>query len=233
MTGHCHCLRVRGVSVARAAVFLALAGSRLMAAGVFETSSCLPPADGAYVGQSETWGPVLLSDPVLSQFTSCMTPQSTTVGGSWTESFNATLTGELFIGNVDQGPTTGAAAVTVLFTVASDSGGVETLDTQMTRLDINFQGGSALGRIDPVTPSTGETDVTDEGGGNFQMTSFFDIFTDLSLDGGSTWIPGTGTGPGGSAVMTLQAVPEPASVMLFGGGLLLLGTRKLRRTRHS
>jgi hypothetical protein len=171
---------------------------------------------------------VLLSNPIHSAFTTCETPQSATPGGSWTENFNSAVSGELFVSGVDQGPIFGTAAVTVNLVVASDSGGVETLNTQMTGLNIQFSNG-ALGRIDPTTPSTGQTTITNLGNGNFQISSFFDIFTDLSLDGGTTWITGNGPGPGGSTVMTLQAAtPEPATLALFGTGLLILGVRNRR-----
>jgi len=40
-------------------------------------------------------------------------------------------------------------------------------------------------------PSTGETSITDLGGGLYHIDSFFDVFTELSVDGGGSFIPAT------------------------------------------
>jgi hypothetical protein len=83
-------------------------------------------------------------------------------------------------------------------------------------------------RIDPAQPTTGSATITDNGNGSYRISSFFDVFTELSLDGGNTWIPSTG----GAAVMNLEpAVPEPATII--SGALMLLpfGASTLRMLR--
>ena len=64
--------------------------------------------------------------------------------------------------------------------------------------------------------------IRDIGGGQFQIASFFDVFTELSIDGGLNWINSDG-----STRMTL--VPEPATLLLLAGGLigLAVSRRKL------
>jgi hypothetical protein len=230
-------LRVR-VAMSLLPLFLAFAASALNADGITAQSNCLPPAGGEYAGGVEQWvtnqGTINLANPIHNQFTTCETPQSTTPGGMWTEAFNSMVSGELFVNGNDMGPVSGSAAVIIGLTVASDAGGVETLNTQMTELDINLGGGDLI-RIDPTTPSTGQTTITDLGGGNFQIQSFFDIFTDLSLDGGNTWYPSSGgNGPGGGALMTLQepttaTTPEPGTFLGLGTGLLGLGVGLKRK----
>lgn len=232
MTGTIDSAAIRTNSLLRAArltapLLAAFAGLPLTA-GVIAPSNCLPPTLGQYTGSVENYavvglGTVSLVNPVHGQFTACVTPL-TNPGDSWIEAFNSVVTGELFVNGGDVGPVSGPAAVTVHLTVGSDTGGVEVLSTQMTQLDLNLGGGEMI-RIDPITPTIGQTTITDIGGGNFQINSFFDVFTDLSLDGGATWTPATGP-----AVMTLDsATPEPGSVALAVSGLLLLGTRRLLR----
>jgi hypothetical protein len=46
-------------------------------------------------------------------------------------------------------------------------------------------------RESPTLPSRGKTVAHDMGGGQFRISSFFDIFTEISLDGGATWNPQT------------------------------------------
>jgi hypothetical protein len=48
-------------------------------------------------------------------------------------------------------------------------------------------------RESPTQPSIGQLTSTDLGGGLHHIDSFFDVFTELSLDGGQTWLPGSGT----------------------------------------
>jgi hypothetical protein len=212
-----------------ATIIAALAGAPPVAAGMIAASDCLPPSLGQYTGSVESYavgglGTVSLVDPVHSQFSACVVPLPN-VGDTWTESFNSLVSGELFVNGSDLGPAVGPAAVMVSLTVASNAGGVETLNTQMTELNVVLAGGQLI-RIDPIIPTTGQTTITDLGGGNYQISSFFDVFTDLSLDGGNTWTPATAP-----VVMTLGAenTPEPGSIALALGGFLLLGTRKLLR----
>ncbi len=64
-------------------------------------------------------------------------------------------------------------------------------DTEMLMLEL-VGGTSPPGMIireSPTLPSPGGTRIEDLGG-NFRVDSFFDVFTELSLDGGATWTPG-------------------------------------------
>jgi hypothetical protein len=88
-------------------------------------------------------------------------------------------------------------------------------------------------RESPTRASTGKTTVTDIGApgpgpGNdgFHIDSFFDVFTEISLDGGMTWIPKSGLR--GTRV-NLGGVPEPSSILLVG--LALFGLAGMSR-RH-
>jgi hypothetical protein len=80
------------------------------------------------------------------------------------------------------------------------------------------------GTNNPNQMSTGVTDILPLGGGMYHIDSFFDVFTELSLDGGTTWIPSNGP-----THVTLY-VPEPASFMLVALGLMsvsgLIGRRR-------
>jgi hypothetical protein len=66
------------------------------------------------------------------------------------------------------------------------------------------------GANNPNQPSMGVTEITPLGGGMYHIDSFFDVFTELSIDGGMTWIPSNGP-----THVTLY-VPEPASLAMVG-----------------
>ncbi|MCC7476661.1 MAG: hypothetical protein IT425_14830 [Pirellulales bacterium] len=103
----------------------------------------------------------------------------------------------------------------------------EPFDTEM--LSLSLQGGDLPANIrvreSPSRPSTGKGRITDLGGGIFRVDSFFDIFTELSLDGGE-WIPASGPL---HIVGSSPAVPEPASATLLALGSILLTSGLLRR----
>ncbi len=80
-------------------------------------------------------------------------------------------------------------------------------------------------RLRLTQPSPGETKLTDLGGGEFQVDSFFDVFTEISVDGG-LWQPQANPG----RIVTTLITPEPTSMalMLIGLGALSLSRRKRR-----
>jgi hypothetical protein len=63
-------------------------------------------------------------------------------------------------------------------------------------------------RESPTLPSLGQTSITDLGGGLYQIDSFFDVFTELSIDGGNTWLPAD------SSVHVQAGNPQTGSFML-------------------
>ena len=78
-------------------------------------------------------------------------------------------------------------------------------------------------RESPTLQSLGQTSITDLGGGLFEISSFFDVFTELSLNGGANWTPSTGSGR-----VDLIA-PEPATLALLGLGLAGFGLSRRRQ----
>jgi len=98
-------------------------------------------------------------------------------------------------------------------------------DTEMVSMSLtgNVGGNPVMIRESPTLPSLGHTSVTDIGGGQFRIDSFFDVFTELSVDGGSSWIASAGS-------THMRLVPEPSSLLIIGIGCLgLLGLGRRRR----
>src|SRR5438477_10706248 len=98
-------------------------------------------------------------------------------------------------------------------------------------LALNLSGNSPYGpfmiRESPTLASTGQTTITDIGGGLYHIDSFFDVFTELSLDDGQSWIPGVQ----GPAHVNLQPLePEPSACALT---LMVAGFTSLKRSRRS
>ncbi|MCB8932449.1 MAG: PEP-CTERM sorting domain-containing protein [Fimbriimonadaceae bacterium] len=81
-------------------------------------------------------------------------------------------------------------------------------------------------RENPVVPSFGNTTITPLGGGQFQVDSFFDVFFEVSLDGGQSWTPGDRPA---HMVLNPAPVPEPATFALAGAALASALRRRRRR----
>ncbi|MDZ4820810.1 MAG: PEP-CTERM sorting domain-containing protein [Planctomycetota bacterium] len=102
-------------------------------------------------------------------------------------------------------------------------------DTEMLSLDLS--GGTMppglMIRESPTLPSTGKTTIRESPSlpGMYQIDSFFDVFTELSFDGGQTWTPG-------DQPMHLTGVPEPSSIVLAMVGFAALGWCGFRRRNH-
>ncbi len=99
---------------------------------------------------------------------------------------------------------------------------VQIYDTEILSMDI--MGGDfppyVMIRESPSLPSAGRTTIEDVGGG-YAVESFFDVFTELSIDAGQTWVPS-------QTSMHITGSPEPAtlSLLAIGGALLAWRRRK-------
>jgi len=239
-------------SIARALIFCvaatlaaASAGSRQAKAGGIDTFNPGLPPQGAIGGVAAYLTPeqihatysgpalaVVLSNVRHSGFTNIQVGQGTGPGGTGeVEHFNSVLTGVVSINGSPPAPFDLAGPVeTIVYQRTSDSE-TGTFVTQMLSMDLT---GNVLGHaveimLDPNMLTLGMTSITPETGpGAFHIDSFFDIFTEISIDG-SPFTPSTG-----STRVTLQTIPEP-SALVTGAiaatvGLAYTGWRRRRKT---
>jgi hypothetical protein len=100
-----------------------------------------------------------------------------------------------------------------------------TFATEMVGMSLSGTGPTppfVMVRESPSLPSLGFTRILDNGNGTYHIDSFFDVFTELSLDGGANWMPSLGP-------TRVNLVPEPASAVL--GLLALIGLSGIRARR--
>ena len=202
-----------------ATAILLAAGSSAQAQDI-STTPTIDPANGQYVASGPISynvpgvGPVALGGMVISGLQPTGLPVN--VGDTSPAKSFFDVFVDVTIPSFGTVPSTGTGPSDTTDTIIqrlSGAGGDGTFSTQMTQLDMSL-GNGILVRIDPQTTSTGQATTADIGGGNYQITSFFDIFTDLSLDGGNTWTPSTGP-----ATMALESTPEPSTLALVGTGI--------------
>ena len=85
-------------------------------------------------------------------------------------------------------------------------------DTEMLQLDLSGGGMPVMIRESPTLPSTGRISQQDLGGGLYHLDSFFDVFTELSLDGGQSWYPSNQA----LHVTTIDKSPTPVRASTWG-----------------
>jgi hypothetical protein len=151
------------------------------------------------------------------------------LGFTATHSFNSTA----YITGAEYSPNGGATWLPVGNIVSSSAFAtvkvtcVGTLDYSTEMLGLDITASSPLGpvmiRESPTLASTGHTTLTPVTGG-YTVNSFFDIYTEISLDGGMNWIPDS-LGP----TLVQYACPEPSATAVGLLGLALAGLFAIRR----
>ena len=103
-----------------------------------------------------------------------------------------------------------------------------TFETEMVSMSLSGDvGGISIEiRESPSLPSPGDVTLTDLGDGRFQVDSFFDVFYEISVEGGPFQPQAT---PG--SIVTTFNTPEPTSMALMLIGLLPLALSRRKRWR--
>jgi len=212
---------VRGVRAGTACVavlLFAVAWAGAARAQVCMDSDCLPPFQSAYFGastQNYSWPglPVVFANAVHDSFTAC-DPAPLSLGTT-VHSYGSVVHGIITLGASPARPFSASALVTVRVTSIGTIGSTRYFDTEMLQLDIS--GGTLPAgvriRESPTIASLGKTDISPFGGG-FAIDSFFDVFTELSLDGGQQWVPSQS--PPLPLTATQPACPDPARRTSWG-----------------
>jgi hypothetical protein len=186
-----------------------------VSAGLITPSPSLPP-DGDYVSPQEyheyAAAGIILDDPIHRPLAD--TAIRTVDGADELEEFDSQFIATEIGTGLGSITLTGPVTVRTTGKVGNTTG---TFDTEMVSMSLS--GGGVLVRQDPTRPTLGVTTITDIGGGLYQIDSFFDVFTELSVDSGLNWIPSDS-----STHMVL--VPEPATMLLLAFGGLLIRKRK-------
>jgi hypothetical protein len=125
------------------------------------------------------------SNPIHRCFENVVTSLDLATGDE-TENFDSIIEG-----SYDDGSGNGPQAVTLtgpVKTIARGKGGATTgsWDTEIVSMNLSGDvGGVSIEiRESPNLPSPGRTSVADNGDGTYQIDSFFDVFVELSIDGG-------------------------------------------------
>ncbi len=177
----------RRIILAAAILVGAAIGASVAAAQCIRPNDCLPPPGGCvYVGPNTVCfpgSPVCIRDLELQDPTACTSASA----GTFDSFFDITYR--------IQRSTDGGSTFTPVSGVTS--GGMhfmttsppypQVIETELLSLDLT--GGSPfMIRESPSRPSVGQTAITPDAGG-YRIDSFFDVFTELSVDGGQTWLP--------------------------------------------
>lgn len=176
-----------------AAVILTLSVPRSARAQCDSPVRCIPAPGCAYAGNTVVFfpgTPVAIRNVSLLNPSHCEAPSD--VDGLVVDSFFDVFV-ELEVslnGGVTFGPAAWDRRISDIHIVHPPGTPPGIWRTEMVQLDLAGAPlpPSTMIRESPTKQSLGQTAITPNGGG-YHIDSFFDVFTELSLDGGQTWVP--------------------------------------------
>ena len=214
-------------------IALLLAGSTVWATGLDTNDPLLPPTDGEYVSPGPQYleyngGSIeIVLDEIVYRALAVPPPVRSNAGPDEDEVFECTVTGMAHVTILGTPwPVTpftleGLSMWRVFNKVGNETG---LFDAEITSLDLisnQIEGPGSLFvtlivRESPTYASMGQVAITDIGGGQYHIDSFFDVFTEVTVDGGQSFMAA-------SAPVHIELVPEPATlaVLVLGGAALL------------
>ncbi|MEO8593278.1 MAG: hypothetical protein ABI759_08150 [Candidatus Solibacter sp.] len=197
------------------------AGLTTIQAGIIQPTATLPPPASVFTLSPTCLIPACVADISISGF---QNTSDAVVAGDEHLSANAAMSANLFqnIGGSPGamlGSITFAGTIDFIFFGRTLSNPVGTFNSQITDFDFmgTFNGHTVEARQNPAIPSTGQTSVSAlvGSGGSFEISSFFDVFAELSIDGGP-FVPG----PPRHTELTSSSTPEPGGIGIVTLGLL-------------
>jgi hypothetical protein len=211
-----------------AALLLCAATAAIAADEHFFPSNLMRPPTGVYASPDVIFYPygpgIVIMNFTISHPTASFLPPA--LFTSSTHTFGVIVSADM---SVDGGANWFAVGASANETINSfhysDAGGVGYFSEEIYSLNVSGYTpyGPMMIRESPTLASTGQATIEPDNGG-YQISSFFDIFFELSLDGGQTWMPNP-EGP-----IHAELIPEPSAfVALFAGIAGLAGFRRFRR----
>jgi len=181
-------LRVAGTL----AVALALAATDSARAQCTTNGDCLLPLGCGYAGAPGAPIPIAIPAPLglrNLQFTNPETCTPPPTAGTMDSFFDIFIEVSLD-GGTSWTLANGRAHTMTRFDRVLTPVEPQTFDTEMLQLDLmGGLPGGVLMRESPTMPSQGRTTIEQVPGGQHRIDSFFDIFIEISIDGGMTWNP--------------------------------------------
>jgi hypothetical protein len=131
---------------------------------------------------------IILRSLLHDRFTQSFPPPAP--GGSQTNSFAGIVEFDVSLdGGLTWTSASGNSNENVFVNSGIDDGFARFFDTEILSMNI-FGGTIPLGlqiRESPTKPSTGRCDILSIGAGDYRLCSFFDIYLEISVDGGMSW----------------------------------------------
>jgi hypothetical protein len=202
---------LRGPASLALAIVAIAVGSVAAADGAVYEDGCLPPPASqlrasAPLRFETSSGTVVLDHFVLSSFaTPC--ERLPKAGSTDTKTYDALLLGDLSVGGGAPDAATTTAKLTQAVTGRSKGGKTRVFDLELLGLDPVSLGQGVRLRESPTRTSLGQAVVGKAPRGAADVDGFVDVWTEVSVDGGFTWVPAV-DGVGDPATTRLVLEPE-------------------------